>query len=160
MKSPHKENSFKKHALLYIGIQVVLWAKVALFFYLYGKGVLLQVIEPFYTFAPILMPGIFASPLLVADWAFHQLIHLSLAVMIFLFARRAPAPKIVQVIPIVLVADILHNVGYWFTNTFATTLDLVVDFGEDFFLFIVFYYLFAYAHKRYKWFGKLLPEKW
>lgn len=160
MRFPYEDKLFKKHALVYITIQVVLWLKVALFYYLYGQGILLRLIEPTYTFAPLLMPEVFTSNLLIIDWLFHQLIHLSLGVMVFLFARRVKALNLGQLFSIVLVADVLHNFGYWLTNSFTSTTSLVLDFVDDFALFVIFYYLFRFLCAKYKWFGKLLPKSW
>ena len=120
MHFPYDAKLFKKHALFYIAIQVVLWLKVALFYYLYGQGILLRLIEPTYTLAPLLAPQVFTSNLLVFDWLFHQAVHLALAVSIFLFARRVKKINLTELVPLVLIADVLHNVGYWFTNSFTS----------------------------------------
>lgn len=161
MKSaPYNEKLFKKHVLFYVAIQIVLWVKLAVFYFLYGQGILLRLIEPTYTFAPLLMPQVFTSNLLVLDWLFHQLIHLSLGVMVFLFARRVKALSLGQLFSIVLAADVLHNFGYWLTNSFSSSLEMYLDFVDDFVLMALFIYLFHFLCKRYKWFGKLLPAKW
>ncbi len=158
MALPYEEKLFKKHVLLYVAIQVVLWIKVSAFYFLYGQGILLRLIEPFYTFAPILSPQVFASNLLVFDWLFHQLIHLSLGIMIFLFARRIKTISFAQLFPIVLFADVLHNVGYWFTNSFNSFNSLALDFVDDFVLMVLFICLFYFLSKQYKWFSELLPR--
>lgn len=160
MRFPYDEKLFKKHALFYVAVQVVLWLKVALFYYLYGQGILLRLIEPSYTLAPLLMPQVFTSNLLIADWLFHTAVHIALGVMFYLFARRAKSIKLVELVPLVLIADALHNVGYWFTNSFSSSLGMALDFVDDFVLMTLFIYLFAFLSRRYKWFGKLLPMKW
>ncbi|MDP3742124.1 MAG: hypothetical protein Q8R15_02300 [Candidatus Micrarchaeota archaeon] len=160
MHFPYDKALFKKHVWFYVAIQVVLWAKVTLFYFLYGQGILLRLIEPAYTLAPLLMPQVFTSGLLILDWLFHNLVHLALGVSIFLFARRVKKINLTELLLMILVADVLHNVGYWFTNSFTSLLSMGLDFVDDFVLMMLFFYLCYFLSKRYKWFNKLLPVNW
>ncbi len=132
---------------MYLAIHLVLWTKVLLFYQLYGQGILLRLLDPQYTLAPLLSPYVFTSNLLIFDWLFHQAIHVSIAVVIFLFARRF-SPSLVKLVPIILIADVLHNVGYWFTNAFATFDLLAFDFIDDFIFMLLFYYLCKFFFKQ------------
>lgn len=158
MRFPYDAKLFTKHVSFYIAIQIVLWVKLAIFYFLFGQGILLRLLEPQYTFAPFLAPQVFTSNLLVLDWFFHTTVHVALGVMFYLFARRmGKSIKLTELVPLVLAADALHNVGYWFTNSFTSFNGLALDFVDDFVLMTLFIYLFYFLSKRYKWFRNLLP---
>ncbi len=140
MKAPYSEKLFKKHVFLYIAVQVVLWIKVLLFYNFFGQGILMRLSEPFYTLAPFLSPEVFTSNLLVFDYLFHQTVHVAIWVLIAIFAAKAVKLKFKHLLALTLIANVLHNVGYWITNSFTDFDALLLDFVQDGVLLILFFY--------------------
>ena len=135
LSAPYDKRLFSKHVLFYILIQVVIWIKVAIFYSLYGHGIVLG------SFAPFSNPSLLAVFPFNFDWAFHQIMHLLIFFALFLFARQVKKPDNLQLAAFFAVAVVLHNVGYWLTAVFSGLSPLIFDALGDFGLLFIFFYL-------------------
>lgn len=133
--APYDLKLFRSHALFYVALQVIIWIKVFFFYSLYGHGYFVPSV-----FVPFIAPHLLAAPHLLFDYVFHQVLHFLILIALFLFARRIANPNVLQLIFFFAVAVFLHNVGYWFTNSYDSFGEIVVDAALDFaLLFILFY---------------------
>jgi hypothetical protein len=141
---------FWKDYRFYSVIQVLIWIKVTLFFFFFGRGI---------SFAgqPILINAIvtvipqFGNMLHVGDFIFHQLMHLLIAGWVFLLAKHVKRVNPLELSALFLVADVMHNVGYWLTFSHPSSLYSVMDFISDFFTLWVFFGLFYGLLSRWPW---------
>ncbi len=135
---PYNSALFKRHVLFYLLIQVVIWIKVAIFYSLYGHGIV------FGTFAPPNLEFLTVFPFNF-DWIFHQTMHLLIFFALFLFARRVKEPDNFQLTIFFAIAIFLHNVSYWLTAVFSNLSSLVIDAASDFALLFILFYLMRVA---------------
>lgn len=141
---------FHKNALFYVFLQVVILAKVLVFFALTGRG---------QTDALAWSPHLFLNPLSFVqaffsfsaleqfDLLFHQSMHVLIAVSVFVFAKQAAKNNFSELFKIFFAASVLHNIGYWLTRVFPGPGLLLLDFFGDIAALFFFYFLFRFLCK-------------
>ncbi len=139
-----KEKTLQKTVFFYVFIQVAIWAKVLVYFILLGSGQTVAIHTPHVFLNPLLFFESFLSFNGVErfDLLFHQTMHVLIALCVFLLSKHYFGKKISELFKIFFVAAVLHNVGYWLTNVFASPELLLIDFFGDIFALFFFYYLF------------------
>lgn len=114
---------FREHRrvfLFYLLVQAIIWAKTYFFFQAFGFGAVSGHSRQF-----------FPPSIRLADFAFHQTMHLLILVAAFSFARQLKEINDKRLFAVVLAAAVLHNVAYWATGVFENALGIVLDFGVD-----------------------------
>jgi len=128
----------------YLLVQIVIWIKAALFFQWFGAG---QV--------SLSNQHLFPSQALLPDWVFHEAMHVLIAVAAFSFGRKLDKINYMKLFLIVLIAVVLHNIGYWLTNVFNTFYGLILDFAMDTIVLFAFIIASNYLAKKYSFFRNL-----
>ncbi|HLC93297.1 MAG TPA: hypothetical protein VJH23_06345 [archaeon] len=116
-----------KTELSYISLQIIIWAKCAIFFLLFGHGAV-----------GVFNSGSFPQQAILLDYAFHTLAHIAIAILALVYGFLMKGFDILRLSKIVFIAVFLHNLGYWLTFSHPSALYSIADFGRDFLvLFIV-----------------------
>ena len=136
----HKE-LFLRDWLWYVGVNAVLFFKVVLFFFVFGHGISYYG-QPIYLDVPFASVPVFGSLVNILDYFFHQLMHLSIAVWVFLVAKHARRIDLVSYALLFALASFLHNVGYWLTASHPSWAYSVMDYFIDYFSLWFFLVLF------------------
>jgi hypothetical protein len=90
----------------------------------------------------------FSQSVLFVDRAFHEVMHVLILVSVFSFAQALKEFNFLKLFPVMVVAVVLHNVGYWFTRHFPSMELLVLDFFTDLFLLYFFTFLFYFLARK------------
>jgi len=110
----------KRVIALYVIVQAVLWAKNAVFFFTYGHGKVVREIRP-----------IVPSEISVLDFVFHFLVHVIIAVLAIAFGKNLLRFDFFEILTVVAIAVLLHDVGYWLTRSHPGVIYSILDFGLD-----------------------------
>ncbi len=110
----------RRIAIAYMALQVVIWAKSALFFAWFGHGKSMQ-----FSFND------FPEGAIVFDFFFHNAVHFLIAGLALLFGASLKKIEWQKLVAIVLAAVALHNVAYWFTATMPSIEYTLFDFTRD-----------------------------
>ena len=122
-KSWHYRGNVQRLFFLYIALQAIIWLKVAVFFFLFGTGVLASSLSR-------VLSGAASFPQLF-DFAFHQSMHVLIFCIAVWFGSHAGRLPLKKSLALMLVAVALHNVAYWFTTPFGAVFN-AFDFIGDF----------------------------
>jgi len=107
-------------AVTYVALQVVIWAKCALFFALYGAGRVAKSNE-----------FLFPADAIAFNFFFHEAMHIAIGVLALLFGKNLKKIEWLKLVAIVFVAVFIHNLAYWFTWSHASISYSVFDFATD-----------------------------
>ncbi|MBI4044190.1 MAG: hypothetical protein HY392_00605 [Candidatus Diapherotrites archaeon] len=141
---------FHKNALFYVFLQVVILAKVLVFFAFIGRG---------QTGALQWSPHLFINPVAFVqaffsftaierfDLLFHQSMHVLIAASVFVFAKQAKQNNMAELFKVFFAASVLHNAGYWLTGVFSSPWILLLDFFGDIAALFFFYFVFRFLCK-------------
>ncbi len=123
----------RRVAIAYMALQVVIWAKCALFFAWFGHGKSMQ-----------FSLQDFPADAIQFDFFFHNGVHVLIGGLALLFGaslQKIELRKLAAVVlaaaklaAIVAAAVALHNVAYWFTATHLGIEYTLFDFARDFVL--------------------------
>lgn len=114
-------------AIAYMALQIVIWAKCALFFAWFGHGKSMP-----FSFQD------FPADAIQFDFFFHNAVHFLIAALALLFGANLKKNEWQKLVAIVLAAVALHNVAYWFTATHPGIEYAAFDFARDFVLLFAF----------------------
>ena len=138
---------WRKHSravIFYLLIQIIIWVKVFFFFQWFGFGAVSEHSEQFFTEEQKLF-----------DLAFHQSMHLLIAISAFTLGKKLGKINDRELVSIVLVAVVLHNIGYWFTRVFETIAGALIDFVTDAVMLYTFTITSSYLAKKYAFFRNI-----
>ncbi len=130
----------------YVLIQLLILVKVVLLFFWLGQGISYRG-QPTFINLPFIAVPAFGSIIHVLDYAFHQLMHVSIALWVFLLAKHMHQFKPFSIFRLFLVASLLHNVGYWITKSHPSWAYSLQDYVTDFVALWAFFGLFWLAMK-------------
>ena len=108
-------------AIVYVLLQVVVWAKSIWFFLLFGYGKVLHFNE-----------AAFPAGMIVLDYFFHETVHVLIGLLALLFGYNMQKLDWNRLVAVVLVAVFLHNLFYWITASHPSIEYAVFDFARDF----------------------------
>lgn len=131
----------------YVGIQVLLLAKVLIFFLFFGKGISYTG-QPVWLNIPFIAVPVFGNIVHVAEYVFHQFVHVAIFFWVFALARELKDVRWGKMILLYLVAVTLHNVGYWLTASHPSLLYSMRDFATDFIALWGFFFLSRWAFRH------------
>ncbi len=135
-------NQFWKDFRFYVLIQLLIWIKTIIFFFVFGKGLSYQGQPTLVNIPFIALPFFDGNPIFILDYAFHQSMHLSIALWVFLLAKHMKEFKFFSMAKLFFVAVILHNVSYWLTRSHASLAYSIKDFIQDYIALWMFWLLF------------------
>ena len=107
-------------AVYYVLLQLVIWAKSAMFFFYFGHGKVLR-----------FSVSAFPQNILLIDSIFHTSVHVLIGMMALAFGANIEKLKAKELVVAVFAAVLLHNIGYWFTNSHPGIYYSVYDFAVD-----------------------------
>lgn len=139
--------AFLKDFKFYVLIQVLIAVKVAIFFLAFGHGVSYGG-QPVWIDLPFVAVPVFGNVAHVFEYAFHQSMHVLIALWVFLLARRVKHVNVFGLSVLFLIATVLHNVGYWLTFSHSSLAFSVRDFGVDFVSLWIFFLVFRVLQQR------------
>jgi hypothetical protein len=132
---------FKRDFAWYLSIQVVIWVKVLFTFFLFGVGIAYSS-QPVLIHLPFVFVPAFGNSFHVWEWVFHQIMHVGIALWVFLLAKHVQKIKWIELASLFLVAVVLHNIGYWLTSTHPSLEFSARDFLLDYFALWGFFLFF------------------
>jgi len=135
------EKIFVRDFAFYLSIQIVIWFKVILTFFLFGKGISFSGL-PIAVHLPFSSIFVFQNVYQVWEWGFHFLMHFFIAVWVFLLVKHVQKIVLHELIFLGGLAVFLHNVAYWFTRSHMSWRFSVWDILADFFSLVFFFVLF------------------
>jgi len=136
------DEKLKKIGLAYIALQVIILAKCAWFFALYGFGRVDSWNAAF-----------FPANTVFLDFVFHEAMHVGIGILALWFGKNLKRIEWIKLVVVVFVAVALHNVGYWFSSSHAGIVYSAVDFAKDsaiLLAFVVVGFFLARAWTRQK----------
>lgn len=134
--------TFVRDFAFYLSIQVLIWIKVLFTFLLFGMGIAYSA-QPVLIHLPFVFVPVFQNSFQVWEWLFHQVMHVSIALWVFLLAKHMRKIKFFEIATLFLVAVVLHNIGYWLTSAHPSLVysanDFLLDYAAlwGFFIFFV-----------------------
>ncbi|MFH0970807.1 MAG: hypothetical protein V1776_05100 [Candidatus Diapherotrites archaeon] len=134
---------FWKYFMFYLAIQILIWIKVGIFYFWFGYGISYYA-QPLLWDAPFVAVPAFGNLFHVWEFFFHQIMHVLIAVWVFLLAKHANKMDWGELAGLFFGVVILHNVGYWFTFAHPTILFSVSDFLTDYVSLWVFFLVFSF----------------
>ena len=153
---------FRRNFLFYSSIQLIILFKVIIFFAWFGSGISYAGL-PVYLDVPFASIPFFENNVQIWEYVFHQLMHVLIAVWVFLLAKNMKVFDAGSVAALFFIAVVMHNIGYWVTATHSSWLFSVNDFITDFVslwvFFIAFHLLFRVSPAARKWSVPFLEEK-
>ncbi len=144
---------YKTHALFlrdwmfYVTIQVLIFFKTIVFYFFFGKGISYAG-QPLLFAAPFVSVPVFLNAIQLWEFFFHQIMHILILFWTLLLAKHTVKVNWLELGKLFFVAVVLHNVGYWFTNTHPSLNFSIRDFATDFIALVLFFALFRLAFKR------------
>ncbi len=148
------KRTFTRDWMFYVSIQLIIFIKVLIFFYLFGNGVSYSS-QPLAINIPFAAVPVFGNLFHVWEYLFHQLMHVLIAFWALLMAKHVKKINVKQTIMLFGLATILHNVGYWLTYSHPSLAfsanDFMTDFAALWVFFLVFYFGFKLVPQSRKW---------
>lgn len=138
------ENTFVRDFAFYLAIQVLIWIKVFFTFLAFGVGIAYSA-QPVLIHLPFVFVPVFQNPFQVWEWLFHQVMHFSIALWVFLLAKHVQKIKFFEMAVLFVVAVVLHNMGYWLTSTHPSLVYSANDFLLDYVALWGFFVFFVLA---------------
>jgi hypothetical protein len=133
---------FVRDFAFYLAIQILIWFKVVVTFFFFGKGISYFGL-PIAVHIPFSSIPYFANAYQVWEWGFHFLMHFFIAAWVFLLVKHLKKTVLHELIFLGGLAVFLHNVAYWFTRSHASwrfsVWDLLVDYSALALFFILFW---------------------
>jgi len=114
------ENGNLKVVLVYVALQVVIWAKSAVFFALYGAGRVAN-------FNAYLFP----QDAIALNFFFQEAMHVAIGILALLFGKNIGRIEWAKLVAVIFVAVFIHNLAYWFTNSHISVAYSAYDFASD-----------------------------
>ncbi len=139
----------KKHwkvFAFYFLLQAIIWAKVFLFYTWYGYGQITHFNK-----------HLFPEELYLANFFFHQAMHLLILVAAFAFARQLDLQKTNdwKLLGLVAAAAVLHNFAYWLSNSYESQPSIIIDFIFDVGTLFALIITSNYLSKKYSFFRNI-----
>src|SRR5690606_773805 len=97
--------------------------------------------QPVFLDLPFIAIPVFGNLIHVWDYFFHQIMHVSIAVWVFLYAKHVKKIILHEMILLFLIAVVLHNIGYWLTRSHTSWAFSARDFLVDFTALWIFFAL-------------------
>ncbi len=135
------KQSFLRDWMFYVSIQVIIFIKTVIFFFLFGHGIS-YVGQPVVANLLFVALPVFGNPVHVGDFLFHQLMHVLIAVWVLLLAKHVKKVDWFELGVLFFIATVLHNVGYWLTRAHPSWAYSFRDFGVDFVALFIFFIIF------------------
>ena len=130
-------DKLKRIAVVYVAVQVVIWAKAAWFFMAFGYGS----VSPYNI--------IFFPPEMVTfSNVFHEAMHVAIGILALLFGKNLVKIEWPKFLATLAVAVTIHNVAYWFTKAHLSFSFSVMDFFADAIVLSAFV-LLAFSLKKW-----------
>lgn len=137
---------FRRHWYFYVAIQFLIFIKVLAFYPVFGHGIS-YFGQPLAWDIPFAALPVFGNWIHVLDYFFHQAMHLSIALWVFLVAKHVKRIDIFSYALLFVLAAVLHNAGYWITaahpNWNYSVLDFFIDYVSLWFFLAFFRFLMA-----------------
>ena len=109
-----------KVAIVYVVLQVIIWIKCAVFFYLYGNGS----VTMFNRF-------LFPANAIAFSFFFHEAMHVAIGILALLFGKNLKKIEWTKLVAVIFAAVFIHNLAYWFTRTHTSIAFSAFDFASD-----------------------------
>lgn len=138
---------FHRLWVFYVGIQFVIWVKIFLFFLFFGKGISYSGLSSAFDF-PFIGYPVFANGVQLAEYGFHQSMHVLIAVWVFFLAKSMIDFNGRELMVWFLFAVILHNVAYWVFSAHPSFLYSIKDFIADYFMLWFFFLVFLFIQRK------------
>lgn len=150
LKELWKDSRARFILLAFIGVQLVLWAKLALVGIPIGTYTVERVAR--------IDLGIMDAPEFLAEtperalhFAFHQTVHVLVFALAFAFGWNARFLRKRHALALAMIGTALHNAGYWVVEAPYRTLAFnVADFARDFLLLVAVLLGAQWLAKRWK----------
>lgn len=140
--------TFRRDWMFYVAIQILIFVKTVIFFFFFGKGISYAG-QPVAINIPFVAVPVFGNLYHVWEYLFHQLMHVFIAVWVFVYVLHIKRFDVAATAKLFFIATILHNVGYWFTNAHSDWLYSLKDFVIDYTSLWAFFTVFCLVTKFY-----------
>ena len=135
-------HEFWRDFRFYVFIQALIWVKTIIFFFFFGRGLSYHGQPVVLNLPFIALPFFDGNPIFIADYAFHQLMHISIALWVFLLAKHLKEFKPFSLAKLFFVAVVLHNISYWLTRSHTSLAYSLKDFVQDYIALWMFLFFF------------------
>lgn len=126
----------------YVLIQATIWIKTIVFFLVLGVGISYRSQPVLIQLPFIALPYFQDNIFFLLDFLFHQLMHVAIALWVFLLAKHLKEFKPFSLAKLFFVAVVLHNISYWFTRSHASLEYSLKDFVQDYIALWMFLFFF------------------
>ncbi len=133
---------FVRDFMFYTAIQATIFVKVIIFVAVFGAGISYAG-QPLALDLPFIAMPVFGNTIHAFDYFFHQLMHVLIFFWMFLLAKHVKAFKPLELALLFLLADVMHNIGYWLTYSHPSVAFSIRDFFTDYVALWLFFLLCA-----------------
>lgn len=147
----------------YVSVQALIWIKTIILFLWIGMGVSYRG-QPLLLSIPfVALPYYQSNLLFLVDFLFHQLMHVAIALWVFLLAKHMKEFKPFSIAKLFVVAVFLHNISYWLTRSHVSLAYSLKDVLTDYLALWMFLFFFMFVLRFFpqlrKWHIPFIEKK-